>query len=596
MRNAFKLCVMALLLMPAAAIAADTYTSNYNFRLPDLDIEDEETPWGTKYNNNFSLVDAAIKNTYDAIAIATAPLFPISGGTITGPVVIQSSITFSTGSIENVNYVQLNTGFEDGVSEGRLQWNSDDGTPEIGLPGGNVNLQVGQENLIRVKAGEDIGNGQVVYISSATGQRPVVYLADVDAVDPLARCPIGLATEDIAENQSGYITTFGLVRSTNTTGYIEGAAFYASTTKGNWTPNIYASPTRVVPMGVVIYTHATEGIVLVNPRVVPQQIVVSSLTATQVFTSSINIMGSGFPGIIIAPLIDDTTIYASEAGIAIGQMAFGNHITGIGIGYTANNNFDNGVGIGNGAKKNYVYGVGVGFQAYDNHDQGTGVGFNARANYTYGVGIGALAYDNYTYGVGIGKDARRNYNYGVGIGAGALENNDYAVGVGANSANNRGYGSALGAYSYAASSAAALGAYAKAYAYNSVAIGYGTVNNSTGTATFGSYAVATSSHVTIGGNLTVTGTADIGLGYEIVSLDVSAAGYGVAACSAGKKAVFCGCTGTDGMQAAYISTNTVAGVGVIGAAATSFTNANSCSGCQYTPGTRTLQALCAGVK
>ena len=36
-------------------------------------------------------------------------------------------------------------------TEGLMYWNSDDGTLNLGMPGGNVNLQIGQEGLLRVR-------------------------------------------------------------------------------------------------------------------------------------------------------------------------------------------------------------------------------------------------------------------------------------------------------------------------------------------------------------------------------------------------------------------------------------------------------------
>ena len=66
-------------------------------------------------------------------------------------------------------------------SEGLLHWNEDDGTLEVGMPGGNVVLQVGQENIMKVKASEDISNGEVVYIDGASGTNPTVSLALANA-------------------------------------------------------------------------------------------------------------------------------------------------------------------------------------------------------------------------------------------------------------------------------------------------------------------------------------------------------------------------------------------------------------------------------
>ena len=52
--NLYKgIIVSALLLLNVFAFAADTYTTNYGFRMPDIEVEDPITPWGTKLNLNW---------------------------------------------------------------------------------------------------------------------------------------------------------------------------------------------------------------------------------------------------------------------------------------------------------------------------------------------------------------------------------------------------------------------------------------------------------------------------------------------------------------------------------------------------------------
>lgn len=108
---------------------------------------------------------------------------------------------------------QLNAGVT--PEEGEMSWNTDDGTLQIGMPGGNVVLQVGQETLMKVKSGGTITNGQPVYVSGASGNRPQVQLADADS-DLTSHTLIGVATEDLALNDNGYITVRGLVRDVDT--------------------------------------------------------------------------------------------------------------------------------------------------------------------------------------------------------------------------------------------------------------------------------------------------------------------------------------------------------------------------------------------
>lgn len=151
-------------------------------------------------------------------------------------------------------------------SEGQLCWNGDDGTLNLGLPGGSVVLQIGQEVLApRSKAtGSDISNGQLVYVSGASGAVPLMTLAKADA-GSTATGTIAMATEDITQNQLGYYTAFGLVRDVDTSAYSAGDILYLSpTTAGGYTdvkPNL---PDYTIKIGIVIRSHATEGSILVN--------------------------------------------------------------------------------------------------------------------------------------------------------------------------------------------------------------------------------------------------------------------------------------------------------------------------------------------
>jgi hypothetical protein len=151
------------------------------------------------------------------------------------------------------------------AAEGLLRWNSDDGTLEVGMPGGTVNLQIGQEMNFRAKneTGVQINNGQVVYISSATGNNPIVTLADADS-EATSASTIGVATEDIADGQFGYVTTTGYVRDINTSGMGAGSIVYLSSTAGSFTTTPPPTPAHLVVVGHVVRDHVSEGSIYVN--------------------------------------------------------------------------------------------------------------------------------------------------------------------------------------------------------------------------------------------------------------------------------------------------------------------------------------------
>jgi hypothetical protein len=101
-------------------------------------------------------------------------------------------------------------------ADGEMAWNSTDKTVDIGLPGG-ITLQVGQELHMLVKASSAITNGQCIMATGSDGNSGRITAAPAtSAVDGMFI--IGIATQNISNNQTGYITTFGVVRGIDTDG------------------------------------------------------------------------------------------------------------------------------------------------------------------------------------------------------------------------------------------------------------------------------------------------------------------------------------------------------------------------------------------
>lgn len=161
----------------------------------------------------------------------------------------------------------------------KLRWNDTDGTLDVGLKGGNVTLQVGQENVVRVvnKVGVNLleSDYKVVRIRAvseggAQGQRLAIVLAQANN-DPNSTTTIGLVTENILNNEEGFITTFGNVGQINTTGslqgetWVDGDLLYLSPiVAGNLTNIKPVAPQHTVSVGYVVYSHATQGKIFVK--------------------------------------------------------------------------------------------------------------------------------------------------------------------------------------------------------------------------------------------------------------------------------------------------------------------------------------------
>ena len=155
-----------------------------------------------------------------------------------------------------------------------MRWNDQDGTVDLGLKGGNVTLQIGQEQVTRVvnKTGSNLleANYQAVRISGAQGNRLKVDLAQANN-DANSADTIGIVTETINDNQEGFVTTSGLVRNIDTTGslqsetWADGDMLYLSGTVAGQLTNVKpAAPIHTIIMGYVVRAHATQGQIYVK--------------------------------------------------------------------------------------------------------------------------------------------------------------------------------------------------------------------------------------------------------------------------------------------------------------------------------------------
>lgn len=156
---------------------------------------------------------------------------------------------------------------------GRCLWNIDDGTLNIGLYN-DVILQVGQEQHFYAQniSGAQIDNGQPVMFAGTIGasSKLRIDLAEADPTIP-AEYFMGIATQDIANNAFGYVTSFGLVRGIDTTGtpvgevWNDGDLLYLSTTAGQLTVTPPTAPDPKILVAAVVYSHAVIGSLFVRP-------------------------------------------------------------------------------------------------------------------------------------------------------------------------------------------------------------------------------------------------------------------------------------------------------------------------------------------
>jgi hypothetical protein len=160
---------------------------------------------------------------------------------------------------------QLNTGAGATADvAGKMVWNAAEGTMDLCL-NANVTLQVGQEHnkLCRNVSGVSITDGAVVRVVGSSGTHLTVALADASDESTSAGT-YGVVTETIANNASGYVTLFGVVRGINTSGIPEGSLLYLSETAGGFTHIAPAPPAHRVIVGYCIKSSAGAGEIYVK--------------------------------------------------------------------------------------------------------------------------------------------------------------------------------------------------------------------------------------------------------------------------------------------------------------------------------------------
>ena len=228
----------------------------------------------------------------DANYVTDAQLAVIgnTSGTNTGDQDLSGLVPY-TGATQNVDLgeFQIDAGqvtFDQTPTQaagvGVLRWNDTDGTLDLGLKGGNVTLQVGQEEVIRIvnKTDADLLESdfravriRTVAEGGAQGQRLAVVLAQANS-DINSATTIGLVTENITNNQEGFVTTVGNVNGINTTGaksftgtedWQDGDVLYLDPDHAGYLTNIKPiTPAHLIVIGYVEYAHAVNGKIYVK--------------------------------------------------------------------------------------------------------------------------------------------------------------------------------------------------------------------------------------------------------------------------------------------------------------------------------------------
>lgn len=170
-------------------------------------------------------------------------------------------------TVANLDYFQFDTAATPASAVGRMIWDNGEGTLSLGLKGGNLNLEVGQENIALCYngTGSQINKGSVVYIVGAQGQRPSIALADADT-EATSSKTFGIVAENIANGAEGFVATFGIVPGLNTSGFTAGQALWLSSTPGQLTNVKPTQPVHSVFIGYCLHVNSSSGRIFVSPQ------------------------------------------------------------------------------------------------------------------------------------------------------------------------------------------------------------------------------------------------------------------------------------------------------------------------------------------
>jgi len=115
--------------------------------------------------------------------------------------------------------------------------------------------------LVRNQSGATMVEGTVIYISGATGNKPLISKA-LATSDATSAQTYGLVQSSISNNADGYVVVIGNVSNLDTSALTEGQQLYLSgTTAGTYTTTKPYAPIHLVYVGIVLRSHPTQGII-----------------------------------------------------------------------------------------------------------------------------------------------------------------------------------------------------------------------------------------------------------------------------------------------------------------------------------------------
>lgn len=178
-----------------------------------------------------------------------------------GSLVFANGPVLSGPTIDGANpYIQFNNGAAVALAAGRLWYDGATGSWNAGMGGGNITQQIGEELFVYGKASAAINDSplQIVYQTGTVGGSGVITFGPTVAGITDGGLIVGVATEPIANNGLGRVTSYGIVRGITTNGtaygevWADGDTIWYNPVTGNPTNVKPTAPNLKVSVGVLI--------------------------------------------------------------------------------------------------------------------------------------------------------------------------------------------------------------------------------------------------------------------------------------------------------------------------------------------------------
>lgn len=165
-----------------------------------------------------------------------------------GSLVFANSPTLSGPTIDGANpYIQFSNGAAVALAAGRLWYDGATGSWNAGMGGGNITQQIGEELFVYGKASAAINDSplQIIYQTGTVGGSGVITFGPTVAGITDGTLIVGVATESLANNAFGRVTSYGVVRGITT----DGSAYGETWADGDtiWYNPVTGNPTNVKP-------------------------------------------------------------------------------------------------------------------------------------------------------------------------------------------------------------------------------------------------------------------------------------------------------------------------------------------------------------